>query len=226
MDSWVQTSGNTIVDPGAVLGGSALDVQGGILAGSGTVAANLSNGGFVSPGGAPGILLISATNDYQQSAAGTLVVEIAGTNVGAQCDELVVGGHADLGGQLELHFLNGFVPKPGDQFQILSCASLSGVFSGITPPPGVGTVWVPHYLNNEVSLLLTREPAVGWPSISGGAFRFPLETATGLVYAVQRSDTLDPPNWQTLSTINGDGSTASIVDPVSQQQRFYRVIIQ
>jgi hypothetical protein len=225
-DAWVQTSGNTIVDAGAVLASSTLGLQGGILTGTGTIAANVSNGGIVSPGGAPGVLVISPTNDYQQSAAGTLIIEIGGTNSGTQSDQLIVGGHANLGGQLALHFLNAFVPRPGDQFPILSCASQSGGFASITPAPPTGTLWVPRYSGTNVTLVLSQAPGIVGATVSGGAFRFPLATATGYVYLVQRSDTLDPANWQTLSSIKGDGSTAAIVDPVSQPQGFYRVIIQ
>src|SRR5262249_16844593 len=114
--SWTQTAGSTLVDAGAVLAGSSLGLQGGVLSGDGTIAARVSNNAAVSPGGTLGILVVTGTNDYQQSASGTLVVELGGTQPGTQYDQLVVGGRASLAGQLELQFLNGFVPHPGDQF--------------------------------------------------------------------------------------------------------------
>jgi hypothetical protein len=43
---------------------------------------------------------------------------------------------------------------------------------------------------------------------------------------VQWSDTLSPSDWQTLVEIAGDGGTATVPDPATKPQRFYRVLIQ
>jgi T5SS/PEP-CTERM-associated repeat protein len=88
----------------------------------GSIVATVVNaGGTVRPGDAPGVLHI--TGDYQQTA-GTLLFEIAGNQPG-QFDQLLVSGHATLsGGLIEVEFMNGFVPQPGDRFDLLSSAGL------------------------------------------------------------------------------------------------------
>ena len=75
-------SANTLVNPGALLGGH------------GIIGGNLLNSGVVSPGNSPGTLTIRG--DYTQNATGTLRIEVAGSSPG-QYDVLAVNGRANLG---------------------------------------------------------------------------------------------------------------------------------
>ena len=55
---------------------------------------------------------LTVDGNYQQRAAGVLVIEIAGTEPG-QFDVLHVTGDATLAGTVELSFIDGFVPERG-----------------------------------------------------------------------------------------------------------------
>src|SRR5207302_1570678 len=68
--------------------------SGGTLKGTGTVAANVSNGGTVAPGNSPGVLTI--TGNYTQTSGRTLNIELQGTNPGAPGTTLLwTGGSGD-----------------------------------------------------------------------------------------------------------------------------------
>jgi hypothetical protein len=220
---WSQYAGSTTVGSGTVLGGTLLTIAGGTLAGSGTIQAAVINRWFVSPGGSPGTLSLGPGEDYQQGVEGLLRIELGGHNPGTEYDQLVVGGNASLAGTLELHLINGFVPQPGDEFQILTCGSQTGQFSQINVPAVSGAVWSVRYSGTNVSVALLSGLK---PILSGGMFSFSFDTTAGLSYLVQESDSLDPSNWQTLEQIAGDGSTKTISDPATEAQRFYRVLVQ
>ena len=71
----------------------------GTLSGNGTVGGNVFNSGVVSPGHSPGKLTVKG--NYTQTAAGTLLIEVAGRNAG-QFDVLAVGGKANLAGTVRI----------------------------------------------------------------------------------------------------------------------------
>ena len=57
---------------------------------------------------------------------GTLLIELASATV---FDQLHVSGGALLGGTLETSLLGGYLPKPGDTFQVMTWAKYKGRFS-------------------------------------------------------------------------------------------------
>ncbi len=61
------------------------------------------------------------------------------------------------------------------------------------------------------------------PHEASGSLAFELSTEAGRTYTVEYADTLPSSNWQTLTTITGDGTTRTVSDPVSFPARFYRV---
>jgi hypothetical protein len=65
---------------------------------------------------------------YLQTSSGTLVEEapFAGGNT-----PLTVTGNAELSGTLELDFVNGYVPAPGDSFLVVQAGSISTHFDTI-----------------------------------------------------------------------------------------------
>ena len=89
-----------------------------LLIGSGTLAANLSTGGTVSPGNSAGIIAIDG--DYIQQADGVLQVDLGGTIPGTGHDQLVVTGNATMQGTLDVSLLPGFTPQAGDTFFIVN----------------------------------------------------------------------------------------------------------
>src|SRR6185436_11625750 len=98
-------AGTVILSGGSMSSTALLNIQGGSIAGTGTITANVSNtGGIVSPSkatvptGPTGILNITGT--YTQGAAGGLNIDLGGTGAGTGFDQLNVSGTATLNGAL------------------------------------------------------------------------------------------------------------------------------
>jgi hypothetical protein len=106
-----------------------LDVNwGGTLTGNGTInGLVIRNNGLVGPGTSPGILTING--DYIQSETGTLEIEVFGTEVGTEYDQLVVTGTATLGGTLYIAPSINFPPEAS--FEPLVAANVVGGFDRI-----------------------------------------------------------------------------------------------
>jgi hypothetical protein len=221
-----QTQGSTMINSGATLTGTSFVLLGGVVSGSGTIRASVVNsGGIVSPGVAFGILSLGPGQSYQQGPLGTLSVELGGTNVGTGYDQLAIGGNASLDGELVVTLVNGFVPHPGQTFQVLTWGSLTGKFADVSIPPVSGT-WVPSYSSNGLTLVLAGNLTLPRPSISGGTLSLSINTTPGFSYVVQATNELNPSNWQTASTFAGDGTTKLFTEPLGQAHRFYRVLLQ
>lgn len=129
---YVQTAGVTIVNGQLVA--ALVDLRSGDLLGSGTIVGNVKNSGQVKPGNSPGILTI--TGDFLQTASGVLDMEIGGLLPGLEYDVLSILGTATLGGALNIHFVNGYLPGLGETFSLLSFGSLIGGFDQISSDPG------------------------------------------------------------------------------------------
>lgn len=73
----------------------------------------------------------------------------------------------------------------------------------------------------------TQPPNLISPALQDGQFGFSFGTELGKSYTVQFTPSLSPVNWQTLTNFTGDGSVVPISDtPATNQQRFYRVLVQ
>jgi hypothetical protein len=102
------------------------------LVGSGTLAADLVNGGTVSPGVSPG--LITVDGDYTQQETGLLIIELGGTTAGTEYDQLVVTGTATMHGTLTVTTLPGYTPQLGDTFFIIDHVIGTGTFDTVSLP--------------------------------------------------------------------------------------------
>jgi hypothetical protein len=90
------------------------------------------NGGTIMPGLSPG--RIEIVGNYEQTAAGLLKMEAAGTAPG-DFDVLHMTGNATLDGTMEVTFLKGYLPKAGDVLPLVQIdGSLSGDFAHMTFP--------------------------------------------------------------------------------------------
>jgi hypothetical protein len=115
MDNGENTTIN--LNGGTLDPGETLNLQSGdSLIGSGTLAANLVNGGTVSPGASPGIITVDG--DYTQQTDGTLEIQLGGTTTDL-FDQLIVTGAATMNGTLTVTLLPGFTPQEGDTFFII-----------------------------------------------------------------------------------------------------------
>lgn len=153
----VQTGGSTTVD-GILTANNSLLLQGGTLDGTGTIDGFVNNtGGIVSPGDAPGVLTIHGP--YDQGAGGEFDIQLGGVSPGSQFSQLVVAGNADIGGDLEVDPVDGFVPQIGDTFDILFSTGDSGTFAttGSNDPGLTYTVnYEPTFV--EISIDTVPEP--------------------------------------------------------------------
>jgi hypothetical protein len=142
---YVQADGLTQLTGGGTVGTasptSAVRVEGGSLAGSGTVASTLVNDAVVDA------TRLAVQGDYTQSAGADLVVEIAGVGLP---DALVVAGQATLDGTLTVQLTGGFVPASGDSIEVLSGAAVAGTFATLD---GDAALFTPSYNPTNVTLV-------------------------------------------------------------------------
>lgn len=140
----------------------------GVIRGSATLdlsAATFFNYGTFAPGTSPGILTVSG--NYAQSDTAALNIELGGTTAGSEYDRLAVSGSANLGGHLNVNFINGFLPQLGDQFDVMLFGSRSGDFDSLNLPyVGIGkaldTAYTPGSLQLNVIAVGTRANLKLW----------------------------------------------------------------
>jgi hypothetical protein len=136
------------------------------LGGSGTLQGDMTNNGTLAPGNSPGAIAVNG--NYVQSERATMVMELAGTGL-EDFDRLSVSGSAALDGTLTISLLNGFIPSPTDQFQIISASSLNGRFDTINV---IGGSFDVIYSSDAVTL--SNFAAVPEPAVLLAAAALPL----------------------------------------------------
>ncbi len=161
----------------AALAASVVDVEGGTLSGVGTISANVINAAQVSPGSSPGILAVKG--NYTQTATGSLNIQIGGDTPGAGYDQIASSGSTVLGGTLNVSLINGFGPRSGQVFNILTFANSSGNFSTVNLPqlggqPAFITQTAPtayHLVGattaSDLTVLDVAVPSLGTPGQDG-----------------------------------------------------------
>ncbi len=142
----------TVSNGGAVQAMTIIVGSLGEVHGNGFITGNVQNGGLVSPGNSPGVLTI--TGNYTQTTAGKLLIELAGTTLGTQYDQLHVSGTVTLDGTLQISLLSDFAPSSGDSVDLLTTFSgISGTFANPQLPLlAGGLVWNLSYGTNDVIL--------------------------------------------------------------------------
>ena len=133
--AYTQTAGATVVN-GTLSATQDVDIEGGILAGTGTVLDGVTNAGTVSPGNSIGTLTIDDT--YVQAPTGELFIELADP----MHDKLVVTGAASLDGALRLEVTGD--PPVGMTYEIMTYASVTGEFQNfdVTCLPGGKSIYI------------------------------------------------------------------------------------
>jgi len=124
---FTQTGGEIDLSHVIILGPAA--INGGVVSGSGMMAGDVTNNGFITPGHPVGG--ISIIGNYTQGAQGTLVLENGGA-APDQYDHLQVHGTANLNGKLVIRNINGYTPSTLDTFSPLGFNSASGNFSSVS----------------------------------------------------------------------------------------------
>jgi len=153
-DAVIDLGGGTL-DPGDELNLESGDS----LIGSGTLSANLVNAGTVSPGASPGIITVEG--DYTQTVNGILEIELGGTTLGIEYDQLVVTGTATmLYGTLNVTLEPGYTPQEGDEFLIIDHVTGTGTFE-------YGTVTLPDLPGGLELEINFSDPGVTLTVVSG-----------------------------------------------------------
>ena len=151
-------NGEMAVRNDLITGGGTIDVQQGMVSGNGTISGDVNNnGGTISPGNSPGVMVIEG--NFAQGEDGSLLIELSGTTEGSQYDVLQVDGELWANGTLQVSLLDGFQPGLGDTFNILEFGLLSGEFGQIILPDLVGTLaWDDSAILTNGSLSVVPEP--------------------------------------------------------------------
>ncbi len=139
--SYVQSAGFTTLEDGTLTlvtinPAGTLNLNGGVLAGSGLINGNIASAGTVRPGLPLGSLTI--TGNYTQSADGALDIDVGGPApsgggiAGVDFDQLDVRGNASLDGTLNTFVLNLFGPSQAAVYPIIPHAQhVTGTFAAV-----------------------------------------------------------------------------------------------
>lgn len=142
------------------------DTQAGLLINAGTANwsggaiqsnATFRNSGTLNIGGVgttASVLFEGGESRFEQTATGTLGIDLGGTTPGSGFDVLTVGnefaGEAALAGKLKVAFKTGYTPGATDTFKILNYASKTGQFATVELP--LGASLQPQYNATNVTL--------------------------------------------------------------------------
>ncbi len=151
--SYTQSVGKTTIALGATLKPTSgtLNLNGGALLSSGTVAGSVVGNGIVTPARAAGPLKI--TGAFTPGATGSVAIGISGaTTVGTDYGQVAVTGKATLRGTLALTTKPGYVPPVGTSIKILTAKSITGTFNAITGDTMPGRRWIVNYTATGVTL--------------------------------------------------------------------------
>ena len=207
-----QSGGSTNLNGGVLAStANAVNINGGLLGGSGTVNGNVVNKGQVVPGGIGGAGILSIVGDYEQTADGSLTTNLGGPNPGTGYGQLNVSGAATLGGSLFAPLVNGFAPGDGATFDVVGYGSRAGAFAAIVPQNlPAGTSMEHEYQSNALVLNAVVAPVLTGidvipanPSVAKG-----LTTQFTAVGTYNDGSTADLTNLVTWAA--ADASVASI----------------
>ena len=160
-----QTAGLTLLNGGNIESPYALQIDGGVLGGSGTVFGSVTNSGIVDPGNPLGKLIIDG--NYFQTASGTLGIALAGTLPGTNFDLLVVTNIASLAGALNVTLTNGFIPPNGAFFTFLSAGTCSNSFDSFLYPSNLLGIQINYTMKTALLLVYSNTPA---PDLAPASF--------------------------------------------------------
>ena len=127
------SAGRLLVD-GSTGAGAATVASGATLGGAGTLAGTVTVTGTLAPGSSAARL---TTGAFTFSANSTLTIEIGGTTVATQYDQLrVSSGAISIGSTVTLSLvaIGGFTPSVGQTYQIVDkvgAGAISGTFNGL-----------------------------------------------------------------------------------------------
>ncbi len=111
--------GATFFNPGTITGSGVIELEGGTFDGTG-------GSSTITPGASPGELVIDGNTIF--GASSTTEIELAGTQSVTEHDVLSVTGAFTLAGTLSVLPYDDFAAQDGDEFDIITWGSRSGMF--------------------------------------------------------------------------------------------------
>ncbi len=117
----------------------------------------LLNKGTVEPGNDLGVLQFNGY--YSQTSDALLKIEIGGFAAGTERDSISVVGAAILNGELNIQFINNFVPQDGDIFPLMSYTSRTGEFTQLNFSNNI--IGYIQYNSNGAQIVIGDPSSVG-----------------------------------------------------------------
>ena len=148
---YTQTAGTTTVE-GTLTAQFGVNLNGGKLFGTGTIAASVNSKASVTAGDTAMKAGTLSVSTYSQQSTGSLNIQIGGTTVGTHYSQLASANGASLNGTLNVKLINGFVPAIGDVFTVVTASAVTGTFKTTNLPSLSGAHWVVRYNANNVTL--------------------------------------------------------------------------
>lgn len=175
--SYVQNGSQSVttVNQGSIFSTSTpLQINGGMLTGSGIIQGDVNMSGTLHPGDSVSCnnnpcRTLTIQGNYQQFGIGTLYSELDGLQAGQTYDQLVITGNAALDGTLDVVVPAGYVFKIGDTYFLMTYGSESGIFSTLDLPSlPSGEVWDYAYESTDFKLWITSVPEPSSLVLLGG----------------------------------------------------------
>ncbi len=156
--TYTQTAGLTEM-AGGNLAGTLLDIQGGLLTGTGNVAANVRNAAQVAPGTGVGVMTLLSPQTYTATTNSQIAFQIGGLTPGSGHDQLRLNnGTATLAGTLYAGLTNGYVPASGNTYTVMTFTARSGTFTNFSfPDYEFGVI---HTANQVILVASNARPTV------------------------------------------------------------------
>lgn len=197
----------------------------GSVTGTGTFYAAITNAGSIRPGSSIGTISISGGLTLLDTAV--LEFDLGGTGTNSY-DHLLISSNLVAKGTVNVRLTNGFSPRMGDMFQLLSFASATGVFAAVNLPEGY--TWTNRLLiDGTIAVVGLCRVSFNPPRLAGtdlvlSGFGGPAGQAFYLLASTNVA--LPMSNWEVIRTNTFDPEgNFSLTVPISSgvPHRFFRV---
>jgi hypothetical protein len=166
--------------------------------------------------------VLSLNGSPYSQGSGSLTFALGGAAAG-QSGQLIAG-NVTLAGRLNVFLTNGFAPTVGKPIQIVSGSVVSGTFSSVNLPGGMGVTYSTNAVYVVANSAVTQSIQISSPQLLGTNLNFGFQTVTNLSYTVQQNTNLGSTNWFPYTNFVGNGSNAQFNVPVGNApQQFFRV---
>lgn len=152
----IENYGNFTVHAGAevhLTGDKPLWSDGAMYA-DGSIYGDVENYGYLLPAISSGTGWLYISGDYAQYPGAEMRIRIGGLIPANDYDRVSAGGSMSLGGELDVRLVGGFVPSPGDTFQVVTCNGRSGTFSPVYLPDLPDDDWGWRLIYTQTGLTL------------------------------------------------------------------------